>query len=219
MAKRIADLEKELVKWREVADEQAARLRKIAEESDKQFANSHLKASMEREIEWLKQCDRMSRQLHADVESELSRLKSTIKTVVEENQALCAAHDTKYWIGLTRDWLEELRPYERRAKMEITHLEKEVANLQGEIAERDKQITYLRGLLRDKIYEKAEGYVPETKLDEKTGKRGRPVQIDGETKKRIRKLKKNGFSVRRIAEIEGVSPSSVQKVIKAPAKP
>ena len=45
MAKRIADLEKELVKWREVADEQAARLRKIAEESDKQFVNSHVNYS------------------------------------------------------------------------------------------------------------------------------------------------------------------------------
>ena len=214
MAKKKADLEKELEMWRETADEQAERLRELAKRDDDLFAASHLKEAMEREIAWLKKTEQWSREARQTTEREMSGLKKSISKILEDNQRLCAEQSVSYKVGLTESWEKELPAHERRVLLENKRLKRENTGLEGEIRERDDYIAYLKDILRDRLYDKAEGYIPSSETREKSKKRGRPTITDDTTKRRIRKMKRDGFSVRRIAEMEKVSPATVQKIVK-----
>lgn len=214
MAKKTADLEKELKIWRERAEEQAKKLRSIAAEGDKRFSHSSLKESMEKEIAWLKSEEKWGRDSRAASEWEVARLKKALAKAIEDNKRLCEAHDIEYKIGMTKRWEDALKPWERRIKTENEQLKREISGLEGELAERDKYIAYLRSVLHDQIYEGAEGYSPVSlEKEEKSRRRGRPSVTDDATRKRMRKMRKDGYTVRRIAEIERVSPATVQKVV------
>lgn len=216
MAKKAAELEKELKMWRETAEEQAEKLRAVAMEDDKLFSHSYLKAAMEKELAWLKSEEKWSKDSRATSEWEIARLKKALAKAIEDNKKLCEAHDVEYRVGMTQHWEDTLKSWERRIRMENEDLKREVSHLEGELVERNKYIAYLRSVLHDQIYEGAEGYSPNAlEKEEKSGRRGRPSVTDDAARKRIRKMKKDGFTVRRIAEIERVSPATVQKIVGA----
>lgn len=214
MAKKIADLEKELNIWKERAEEQAERLRSIAKEEDELFSHSHLKDAMQKEIDRLNTAEKWNRESRWALEGEVSRLKKSLAKALEDNAKLCKEQNIAYKIGMTSDWEASLKPWERRIKLENEQLKREIASLEGRIEEQNKYIDYLRGALRDQMYESAEGYVPEALAkEEKSGRRGRPSVTDEATRKRMKKMRKDGYTVRRIAEIERVSPATVQKIV------
>ena len=179
---RIEQLEEQLEEAYEI-------IRQMKRDTDKGFKASPEYKRMEQEIRGLTLSQSLAEH---HIESEIRsdrRLMQEIKKIREDNIALCAEHGVDYWEGLTQidRWTER-------------DFEKKIANLEAKVAAKDIIIEHLKDLLggRDPLAPK------ETVMGR------RPVPDD--QKKRIRSYRQKGWTLREIAEMEGVSIGTVSGI-------
>ena len=147
---------------------------------------------MKEEIKKLKLTERLANQ-HIETEIKYDRrLKEQIRKLREDNMELCAEHDREYWEGLTDRW--EVK--------EMRDLEEKITDLEAKIAAKDVIIEHYKDLL--------EGRDPLKPKERVMGRR----PIPEEQKKRIRKYRREGFTLKEIADIEGVAIGSVSNLCK-----
>lgn len=181
---RIEQLEEQLEEAYEV-------IRQLKQDADEGFKASPEYNRMEQEIKSLSLSQSLAEH-HIESEIRSDRhLMQEIKKIREDNIALCAEHGVDYWEGLTQidRWSER-------------DFEKKIANLEVRIAAKDIVIEHLKNLLggRDPLApkEKVMGRKP----------------VPDEQKKRIRSYRRKGWTLKEIAEMEGVSIGAVSGICK-----
>ena len=179
---RIEKLEEQLKEAYEI-------IRQMKKDADEGFRASPEYNRMEQEIKSLSLSQSLAeRHIESEIRSD-RRLMREIKKIREDNIALCAEHSVDYWEGLTQigRWTER-------------DFEKKIANLEAKVAAKDIIIEHLKDLLG--------GRDPLTPKETVMGRR--PVPDD--QKKRIRSYRQKGWTLREIAEMEGVSIGAVSGI-------
>ena len=184
---RIEQLEEQL-------DEAYEIIRQMKKDADEGFKASPEYKRMEQEIKNLTLSQSLAEH---HIESEIRsdrRLMQEIKKIREDNIALCAEHGIEYWEGLTQ--------VDRWDTRDVRDLEKKITDLEAKIAAKDIIIEHLKDLLggRDPLAPK------ETVMGRKP--------VPDEQKKRIRSYRRKGWTLREIAEMEGVSIGAVSGICK-----
>lgn len=181
---RIEQLEKRLEEAYEI-------IRQLKQDADEGFKASPEYNRMEQEIKSLSLSQSLAEQeIERKIRSD-KRLFEKIKKIREDNIALCAEHGIDYWEGLTQidRWAER-------------NFEKKITDLEAKVAAKDIIIEHLKDLLggRDPLAPK------ETVMGRKP--------VPDEQKKRIRSYRRKGWTLREIAEMEGVSIGAVSGICK-----
>ena len=166
-------------------DEAYRRISKMQKEADESFQNSPLFREMSERIHFYELVEKTSLfSLESSIRKQL-RSEEECRMLYEDNVALCSAHDSEYWLGMTE--------ISRWDKSNIRSLEKEIETLQAKVQARDTVIEHLKDVIAGK------------EIGEPTAKKTGRKPVPKETVVRIRKYRRDGYSVREIAEMEGVS--------------
>lgn len=169
------------------------KVRDMIEARDDDFSHSTIYMEMKRKLllaDTLKDCEnRIKRQ-----EINYARLYEEMKTLREDNEALCGEHGIDYWKGIA-----SRKAWDDQAALEA---EREIMELKAQVAAKDAVIEHLKVV--------AAGGEPSPAMH----KNGRPKKIDEATQKRVRKLRREGWTLQQIAEAEGISKGSVAMITK-----
>lgn len=179
---------------REELSEAYALINQLRQQSNTAYESSSEYKRMQQEIHALKLSERLAEQ-HIEIGIRQDRrLLEEIRKIREDNIELCADHGAEYWEGITRIY--------KRDYKDVLDLEKEIVDLKSKIAAKDVIIEHFKDLLagRDPIAPK------ETVMGRK------PIPDD--QKKRIRSYRRKGWTIKEIAEMEGVSIGSVSGICK-----
>lgn len=181
---RIEQLEEQLEEAYEI-------IRQLKKDADEGFAASLECKRMQEEVKSLTLSQSLAEQeIERKIRSD-KRLFEQIRKIREDNIALCAEHGVDYWEGLTQ--------IDRWAERDF---EKKISDLEAKIAAKDIVIEHLKDLLggRDPLAPK------ETVMGRKP--------VPDEQKKRIRSYRRKGWTLKEIAEMEGVSIGAVSGICK-----
>lgn len=191
---QISELKERLRIYEESMARQDKKIAEMIKAKDDDFTHSTIYAEMRRELllaDTLKQHeDRFRRQYKADF-----KLLDENKKLLEDNKALCMAHDAEYWIGLSDARIGDYYA--------IRHMESEILDLKAALAAKEEVIEHLKSILAGE----------DLGAPEKKAPSGRP-RIDDATKKRIRKMYREGWTMKDISLAEGVSKGFVCQTCK-----
>lgn len=194
--------EERLREYVKVLEDTVAKLdernRELMNAKDDDFTGSIVYNEMKRELllaDTLKDWEgRLRRKIYMD-EAALSEYKK----IIADNRELCKEHGVEYWVGIAgkSKWDE----------LEAQKAEREIRELKAALEAKDAVIAHLKTV--------AAGGDPSPAA---TSHVGRPAKIDEATKKRILKLRREGWSMKQIADSEGVSKGSVARIVAEAAK-
>lgn len=179
---KIANLEKLL-------HEAYDRIQILETAANRGFRDSHEYSRMKDQIHNLELMNQLQIQaIETDYRSNINLAKQTLQ-IRNDNVELCKEHGVEYWEGIAL--------HDRYTTRE---LERENSKLKAKVQTLKTVNDHYKRILS--------GNAPEHPERVKTG---RPP-IHEEQKKRIRKLRKDGWTIREIADAEGLSTGSVSKI-------
>ena len=182
-------LEEELKDLEDQRNKLAEEIRRIRSKDNKAFAESAEKIEMERKIRYFKNLW----ELELNAAEEYAKKNKQLQIELDQ-QTQPDFKIPKIGYLLIAD----------KMKNRIKTLETENTN-------QAETIRKLRNIIDDLSSGEATSYhYPPPK----TGTPGRPRNIDEKTRRRIRKLRKEGYTIRQIAEDEGVSIGSVSNILQ-----
>lgn len=162
-------------------------------------ANDGFKASTE--------YNRMQQELHSlhlmqdlseqHIETEIKQDKRLLDSVLKirnDNVQLCAEHGAEYWEGMT-----SINKYDYK---DVRDLEKKVTDLEAKVKAKDIVIDHLKSILY--------GTAPEEPIKRAVGRKPVPE----EQQKSVRSYRKQGWTLKDIAEMEGLSLGKVSGICK-----
>ena len=169
-------------------------IEELRQDADKSFRTSPEYIRMEQDIKVLKMGEALAkRHIETEIKSN-KRLMSDMQKLLEDNRNLCGEHDVEYWIGITQT--------DRFANKEFRDYEKKITDLEVKLAAKDVIIEHYKDLLA--------GRDPKEPKETVMGRR----PIPEEQKKRVRSYRKKGFTLKEIAEMEGLSIGAVSGICK-----
>lgn len=190
--------------------------RYLAEKERAEAAASDLEIRhLQNKLAYEKNYTDMNKTLASIREEENIRLKEENRMLMEDNERLLEDFKVKYRPGIAERerLLEEMQSKQDEwVKYQIEKLKNENTELKAKLGKQEMTISFLKTLIRDRIYDSSEVGVELEKIYKRVGKPGR-ANIDDETKNRVRFLKNEGYSMRKIAEMERISVGCVHKIL------
>lgn len=190
------ELEDEIKKLETEKAELHTELRKMRLNADRGFEDSHSRAKLLDNINYLKNRLELEQNKSADLEKRY-------KQAQRQQQTLNLSADTPETSH--EDSLNRLAD-------QVARLEDQVENARITITIQKETIRNLRNIIDDLVCCNKVAYP-----HQQTPKRnvpGRPRSIDDQTRRRVRKLRKQGYTMRQIAVAEDISLTSVNNIVK-----
>ena len=188
-AKTKRELEDQIEKLEAEKSELHAEIRKMKLNADRGFEDSHERAKLLDNINYLQILIELEQSKSADWEK---RYKQAQRILTKSS----TLQETDY--GEPSDQVEQLEDQLEEAKITISV--------------QQRTMRQLRNIIDDLCCGKKVAYPHQAP---KSGVRGRPRNIDDQTKQRVRKLRHEGYTMRQIAAAEDISLSSVNNILKA----
>ena len=198
--KTIASLEEEVRVWKEAYELINKQYREFMANADAEFKGSAAYKNMQEELKWLTKEASWNQKSAENARRDLAKLQEDARRVFLDNKAFMKDKGGEYWIGISqskkrKDYDKLLKEYEAvKAKLDVAH----------------ETIDFLREYIRQEIY-KDDGEAVEIVKPKKSGPQ---TVINDELVKRVKKYRKKKYSLRAIAQIEGISLGLVQKILK-----
>lgn len=199
--KTIADLENQLEQYKEWLAQANERNAELVKQADEGFEASALYKSMKAELELMRKYEDLNTNDASRDRAALKNANTGIKAIYDDNKALLADMGIEYWAGISKpeeytDCLKWQSKYNRAA---------------AEVEVLKENIQFLREYIRAELYKEEDTEVVDITQPQKPGRKSK---IDTELVNRVKGYKRKKYTVRKIAEIEGVSVGLVQKIIK-----
>lgn len=199
--KSIAELEQQVEEYKELLDQTTKRNAELVQQADEGFEASALYQSMQKELDLLHKYEELNRNDAARARSELQNASVGIKAILDDNNALSANIGIDYWIGISKP--------EEYADCTLWQSKYNKATAEIEILKESLQ--FLREYIREELYKEDNTEVVDIVQPQGPG---RKTKIDADLVQRVKEYKRKKYTVRKIADLEGISIGLVQKIIK-----
>ncbi len=173
----------------------------LVQQADEGFEASALYQSMQKELDLLHKYEELNRNDAARARSELKNASVGIKAILEDNKALAANMGIDYWIGISKP--EEYA--------DSTLWQSKYNKATAEIEVLKDTLQFLRKYIREELYKDDDTEV--VNIVQPQGP-GRKTKMDADLVQRVKGYKQKKYTVRKIADLEGISIGLVQKIIK-----